>query len=249
MVFTWVLLGPEGAQATQHHHPRFVTTDMVTLRHAASAGIGVVQLPLMMVREQLANGNLIHLLPDWAPRREIIHVAFPTRRGLIPAVRVTIDHLAEQVRRCRGRLSNSPPIATEQNGCRSTTCRHAPNRIETTPPPPTPTGLIRTATKARNNWPESRYQSGLQPRLQAAARATAGDVAPELKRGKPGKGLRKADYVVRPTFANFNHLFLLQSLVTDDTVLDVNPARISPYIANKLFHYGGGFWKRILCND
>lgn len=93
---TWVLLGPEGAQATQHHHPRFVTTDMVTLRHAAGAGIGVVQLPLMMVREQLANGNLIRLLPDWAPRREIIHVAFPTRRGLIPAVRALIDHLAEQ---------------------------------------------------------------------------------------------------------------------------------------------------------
>lgn len=92
----WTLLGPDGAQAAQHHSPRFVTTDMLTLRQAATAGVGVVQLPLMMVREQLANGSLIRLLPDWAPRREIIHVAFPSRRGLIPAVRSLIDHLAEQ---------------------------------------------------------------------------------------------------------------------------------------------------------
>ncbi len=92
----WTLLGPEGAQAAQHHSPRFVTTDMLTLRQAAGAGVGVVQLPMMMVREQLADGSLIRLLPDWAPRREIIHVAFPSRRGLIPAVRSLIDHLAEQ---------------------------------------------------------------------------------------------------------------------------------------------------------
>lgn len=90
----WDLLGPDGAEARQHHTPRFVTTDMITLRHAAEAGIGVVQLPAMMVREQLSNGSLVRLLPDWAPRREIIHIAFPTRRGLIPSVRELIDYLA-----------------------------------------------------------------------------------------------------------------------------------------------------------
>lgn len=91
----WNLLGPNGAQATQHHRPRFVTTDMVTLRHAALAGIGVVQLPALMVREQIAAGELSRVLPDWAPRPETVHVAFPTRRGLIPAVRGLIDHLAK----------------------------------------------------------------------------------------------------------------------------------------------------------
>lgn len=93
---SWMLLGPGGAQAIQHHAPRFATSDMITLRAAVLAGVGVVQLPAMMVREQLANGSLVRLLPDWALRREIIHVAFPTRRGLIPAVRSLIDFLAEQ---------------------------------------------------------------------------------------------------------------------------------------------------------
>lgn len=92
----WTLLGPDGAQAEQRHAPRFVTTDMATLRRAAVAGIGAVQLPAMMVREQLSNGSLVRLLPDWSPRRELIHAAFPTRRGLIPSVRTLIDYLATQ---------------------------------------------------------------------------------------------------------------------------------------------------------
>lgn len=92
----WTLHGPEGVQASQHHSPKFVTSDMVTLRHAALAGVGVVQLPLMMVREQLADGSLVRVLPGWSPPRELIHAAFPTRRGLIPAVRSLLDYLAEQ---------------------------------------------------------------------------------------------------------------------------------------------------------
>jgi DNA-binding transcriptional LysR family regulator len=69
---------------------------MISLRAAAQAGIGVVQLPLLMVQEQIASGALIRLLPDWAPRREIVHVVFPSRRGLLPAVRMLIDYLAER---------------------------------------------------------------------------------------------------------------------------------------------------------
>lgn len=92
----WTLLGADGAQAAQHHAPKFVTTDMLTLRQAAIAGIGVVQLPAMMVREQLADGRLVRLLPDWAPRREIIHAIFASRRGLLPSVRALIDFLAER---------------------------------------------------------------------------------------------------------------------------------------------------------
>lgn len=92
----WNLLGPNGAQAALRHAPRFVTTDMITLRRAAVAGVGVVQLPVLMAQDRLADGTLVRLLPDWAPRREVIHAVFPSRRGLIPSVRSLIDHLAEQ---------------------------------------------------------------------------------------------------------------------------------------------------------
>ncbi|KAF0805554.1 LysR family transcriptional regulator [Alcanivorax xiamenensis] len=92
--YVWVLYGPGEHKATVPHHPRFVTTDMIALRRAAVAGVGVVQLPLLAVRQQLEEGSLIHLLPDWAPRRDIIHAVFPSRRGLLPAVRTLIDELA-----------------------------------------------------------------------------------------------------------------------------------------------------------
>lgn len=90
----WHLYGPAGAHAEVLHTPRFVTTDMQALRLAALAGVGVVQLPLLMVRDHVAAGSLVRVVPDWAPRREVIHAVFPSRRGLLPGVRALLDHLA-----------------------------------------------------------------------------------------------------------------------------------------------------------
>lgn len=90
----WTLLGPDGAQAVIAHEPRFVTTDMSALRAAALAGVGIVQLPVMMIREALDDGTLVSVLPDWAPRPEVIHAVFASRRGLLPSVRLLIEHLA-----------------------------------------------------------------------------------------------------------------------------------------------------------
>ncbi len=92
----WRLLGPGGAQAAVPHHPRLVTRSMGALRAAALAGVGVVQLPSMLVREPLASGTLVQVLPGWAPQREVVHAVFPSRRGLLPAVRALLEHLAER---------------------------------------------------------------------------------------------------------------------------------------------------------
>lgn len=91
----WDLSGPDGARASRRHTPKFVTTDLTTLIHAAIAGIGVVQLPVMMVRNEHAGGTLFRLMPEWTPPREIIHAVFPSRCGLIPSVRILVDHLAD----------------------------------------------------------------------------------------------------------------------------------------------------------
>ena len=92
----WNLLGPEGAQAAVRHQPRLVTRGMLALRTAAVAGVGVVQLPAMMVGEQIERGELAQVLPGWAPRREIVHAVFASRRGLLPAVRALIDFLGDR---------------------------------------------------------------------------------------------------------------------------------------------------------
>jgi len=92
----WNLFGPKGAQVAIHHHPRLVTRGMLVLRTAAVAGVGVLQLPTMMVCDQIAAGALVRVLPEWAPRREIIHAVFASRRGLLPAVRALLDFLVER---------------------------------------------------------------------------------------------------------------------------------------------------------
>lgn len=92
----WRLCGPGEATAEVRHHPRYVTRAMLALRAAATAGVGVVQLPRMMMTEQLDRGELVSVLPDWEPRREIIHCVFASRRGQLPAVRALIDFLVQR---------------------------------------------------------------------------------------------------------------------------------------------------------
>ena len=91
--FEWILRGPNDERVTQSYSPRFVTSDMLALHRAALGGVGIVQLPLLMLDKDLEAGRLIHLLPEWSPRREVIHVVFPSRRGQLPAVRLLLDHL------------------------------------------------------------------------------------------------------------------------------------------------------------
>ena len=95
----WELNGPEGAKAEIHYSPRFITTDMLALREAAMAGVGVVQLPVLMVKDQLATGALVRVLEGWEPRREVIHAVYPSRRGLLSSVRTLVDFLTEEYAR------------------------------------------------------------------------------------------------------------------------------------------------------
>ncbi len=94
--FTWRWNSPDNESVEAPFKPRFVTTDMVALRNAALAGVGVVQLPTLMVTEQIRDGSLIRLLDGWHAPPDIIHAVFPSRRGLLPSVRALIDFLAER---------------------------------------------------------------------------------------------------------------------------------------------------------
>jgi DNA-binding transcriptional LysR family regulator len=92
----WYLDGPDGAVATIHHIPRLVTDDMIALRTAAIAGVGIAQLPLMMITNEIKQGNLTVLVPEWIPEGGTIHAVFSSRRWLLPSVRALIDFLADR---------------------------------------------------------------------------------------------------------------------------------------------------------
>jgi DNA-binding transcriptional LysR family regulator len=91
---TWNLVDPAGDMLTLDHEPRFSCSDLLGLRHAAIAGIGIALLPDHVCRPSLRSGLLVRVFPDWHSQDGIVHIVFTTSRGLTPAVRAWIDHLA-----------------------------------------------------------------------------------------------------------------------------------------------------------
>ncbi|HRQ63791.1 MAG TPA: LysR substrate-binding domain-containing protein [Xanthomonadaceae bacterium] len=99
----WKLHGPDGDTITIAHTPRLITDDMSVLRDAAVAGVGLVSLPAFVGYPAVQEGLLDVVLPDWTLPHGRMHIVYPHRRGLLPAVRHLVDFLA-------GRL---PGIAEE----------------------------------------------------------------------------------------------------------------------------------------
>ncbi|KQP21740.1 LysR family transcriptional regulator [Pseudorhodoferax sp. Leaf267] len=87
------LYGPGGAEFIWQRQPRYVADDMETLLRATLLGVGAAMLPDYMCRDALAAGTLVPLVHGWAPPTGIVHAVFPSRRGLVPAVRAFLDHL------------------------------------------------------------------------------------------------------------------------------------------------------------
>jgi DNA-binding transcriptional LysR family regulator len=85
-------------EATVRHRPRLITDDLVAMRAAAVNGVAVVQLPTLLIQDDLLNRQLVEVLPQWLPRSGIIHAVFPSRRGLLPAVRGLLDFLVAEFR-------------------------------------------------------------------------------------------------------------------------------------------------------
>ena len=95
---TWHQLGLDGASYSLIHQPRYLADDMLTLQYAVRAGVGMCMLPDYMCRDDLQRGLLVEALPGWAPRPALFHAVFPSRRGLLPAVRSFLDFLADTIK-------------------------------------------------------------------------------------------------------------------------------------------------------
>lgn len=107
---TWHLIGPHGEEQAVQHSPRYVADDLLTLKFAALAGTGVGWLPDYLCQEEIRQGRLVRVLPDWAPTPAIVHAVFPSRRGLAPAVRHFLDYLAESIQSVGTNGTQKPPI-------------------------------------------------------------------------------------------------------------------------------------------
>ena len=76
--------------------PRLLSDDMIGLKQAAIAGLGVVALPGYVCRDEVRSGTLQQVLPTWLAGDSTITALIPYRQGLLPSVRVFLDHLAAE---------------------------------------------------------------------------------------------------------------------------------------------------------
>lgn len=93
----WTLHGPDGQVQKVDLTPTLMAQDFPLLLAAARDGLGVVLLPELSCAEAIRQGELEVVLPEWNLPQGICHAIYPSRRGLLPAVRAFIDFLAEQL--------------------------------------------------------------------------------------------------------------------------------------------------------
>ncbi len=93
----WELHGPGDEVRKVELKPRVSGFDFPMLRSLAEQGVGITLLPETLCAQQVRDGLLEVVLPEWRLPQGIVHVVFASRRGLLPAVRVFIDYLAEKM--------------------------------------------------------------------------------------------------------------------------------------------------------
>jgi DNA-binding transcriptional LysR family regulator len=93
----WELHGPDGEVRRVELQPRLAGSDFPLMQALARDGIGITLLPETVCADAVRRGELEVVLPQWRLPQGICHAVFASRRGLLPAVRVFIDFLAERM--------------------------------------------------------------------------------------------------------------------------------------------------------
>jgi DNA-binding transcriptional LysR family regulator len=83
-------------EVVMHLTPRLLSDDMVGLKQAAVAGLGIVALPAYVCRDEVRSGELRRVLPTWLAGESMLTALIPYRQ-LLPCVRVFIAHLAAEL--------------------------------------------------------------------------------------------------------------------------------------------------------
>jgi DNA-binding transcriptional LysR family regulator len=90
----WHFEGPKGAVSVKTK-PCIHTNSGDTCRAVALAHQGIILQPSFLVGDDLADGTLVELMPDYRSIELGIYAVYPTRKHVPPKVRALIDFLTE----------------------------------------------------------------------------------------------------------------------------------------------------------
>ncbi|BBN80328.1 LysR family transcriptional regulator [Pseudoalteromonas sp. A25] len=97
----WTLENKEGLKTTVPYNPQLCSDDMGTLKQAAIKGLGIVSLPSYVCRNEINDGTLLRVLPDWISGRAQLSLLTPSRKAQSPSAKAVgeflLKHLKERI--------------------------------------------------------------------------------------------------------------------------------------------------------
>lgn len=93
-VYRWELVSDHQNYKLQAE-PRFAVSDTTSLHKAALAGLGIACIAERYVAEDIDEGKLVHLLPDWQVNLGALCLYYPGHRLVPPALRMLADFILE----------------------------------------------------------------------------------------------------------------------------------------------------------
>ena len=89
----WALTGFDNRTHQIELKPKLAKSDLPVRLQAAIHGIGIALLPEQVVSAPLKARLVERVLPEWSGAKNILHLVYPTPRGMLPSVRSLIDYL------------------------------------------------------------------------------------------------------------------------------------------------------------
>lgn len=103
-----------GTQKQQHHwllhrldtqeqidiplEPRIKSNDLAGVYYSAMDGLGIADLPYLTVEQDLAEGRLVHILPEWCSNIGTVQLVYASRKGQRLVMEKLVEHLVEGLR-------------------------------------------------------------------------------------------------------------------------------------------------------
>lgn len=89
----WTLQNNEGVKTTVPYNPQLCSDDMSTLKTAAMNGLGIVSLPAYTCIQEINEGSLVRVLPNWVTGKAQLSLLTPSRRAQSPSAKALGEHL------------------------------------------------------------------------------------------------------------------------------------------------------------
>ncbi|MHB1122522.1 MAG: LysR family transcriptional regulator [Ramlibacter sp.] len=95
---TWSFEGPDGAVSVKVQ-PRMRSNSGDTCRAAALGHQGIIIQPTFLIGDDLRSGALVELMPQYRAIELGIYALYPTRKHVLPKVRLLVDHLVAALKK------------------------------------------------------------------------------------------------------------------------------------------------------